>query len=288
MEYVLRNKKNEKVLTVVSLSMDTIATAFEQPNFYGVFFFTKADGILIIDHQQIEIKDYYILFYYPYQKLSLQGNLEGVFVQFHPDFFCIDIHAKDIGCQGVLFNNFFNDFLLKCTKDEFDKLSWFHQAIKDELLHKAIGQLDMVSSQLKMFLIHAVRIKKGQQDQELPSKDNLHHQIEKLIEDNYVSQSSPGFYVKALEISLPTLNRLCHKYFQNSFVTILNLKKIAAAKNLLFLTNTPIKDIAYQVGYNDPLYFSRVFKKHCNVSPKEFRKQLKKQQIDLIVHLLIK
>ncbi|WP_282085015.1 helix-turn-helix domain-containing protein [Aquimarina algiphila] len=279
MEYVLFNKKKEKVLTITSLSKNSFFSVFERPNFYGVFFFTKAKGVLVIDQQQIEIKDHYILFYYPYQKLSLEGVFEGTFVQFHPDFFCIDIHAKDIGCQGLLFNNFFNDFLLRCAKEEFNKLSDFHVFIKNELLKKEIGQLDMVSSQLKIFLINAVRIKKGKQEKELPSKDNVHHQIEKLIENNFVTESSPEFYVKELEISLTTFNRLCKKYFQNSFITILNLKRIAIAKNKLFLTNSPVKDIAYETGFNDPLYFSRVFKKHCGVSPKEFRKQLKNNRL---------
>ncbi len=62
-------------------------------------------------------------------------------------------------------------------------------------------------------------------------------------------------------------------------MTILNLKKIATAKNKLFLTNFPIKDIAYEVGYNDPLYFTRVFKKYSGVSPKDFRKQLKNNRL---------
>ena len=279
MVYTLCNKKNEKVLTVAPISKTTILSVFKRPNFYGVFFFTKAEGILVIDQQQVPIEDYYVSFYYPYQMISLEGNFEGVFLQFHPDFFCIDIHAKDIGCQGLLFNNFFNDFLLRCSKEEFEDLSRFQSNIKNELLRKEVGQLDMVSSQLKMFLIQAVRIKKRKQKNELPTKDNLHHQIEKLIESNFVSESSPEFYIKELGVSLTTFNRLCKKYFQNSFVTILNLKKIAIAKNKLFLTNTPIKDIAYQIGFNDPLYFSRVFKKHCGVSPKEFREQLKNNRL---------
>ncbi|MDY8134737.1 AraC family transcriptional regulator [Aquimarina sp. 2201CG5-10] len=279
MIYALHNKKGEKVLTIAPLSNATITSMFKTPNFYGVFFFTKANGILVIDQQHIKIKSQYILFYYPYQKLSIEGDFEGVFIQFHPDFFCIDIHARDIGCQGLLFNNFFNDFLLPCSNEEFEDLFSFQLQIKNELLKKDVGQLDMVSSQLKMFLINAVRIKKKGQEKELPSKDNLHHQIERLIENNFASEPSSEFYTKELGVSLTTFNRLCKKYFQNSFVTILNLKRIAIAKNLLFLTNTSIKDIAYQVGFNDPLYFSRVFKKHSGISPKEFREQLKNNRL---------
>ncbi len=279
MQHSLFNKKNERILTIRSIDEETISSVFEHPNFYGVFFFEKAAGCIIIDQQEIPITTHNILFYYPYQKINLKGTLKGTFIQFHPDFFCIDIHAKDIGCQGVLFNNFFNDTLLRCSETEFNKLLENCFTIANELQQKSIGQLDMVSSQLKIFLIKAVRVKRSQLDESMVKKDTIQYQIEKLIEENFKKQLSPEFYADQLDVSLATFNRLCKKYFQNSFITIVNLKKIAAAKNQLFLTNYPIKDIAYELGYNDPLYFTRVFKKYAGVSPNDFRKQLKNNRL---------
>ena len=55
---------------------------------------------------------------------------------------------------------------------------------------------------------------------------------------------------------------------------ILSLR-ISNAQNLLESTPYNVTEIAEIVGYNNPLYFSRIFKKHCGLSPSEFRKQLK-------------
>jgi two-component system response regulator YesN len=49
--------------------------------------------------------------------------------------------------------------------------------------------------------------------------------------------------------------------------------RINRAKELLRMTSLRSADIAYQVGYNDPHYFSSVFKKHTGLSPIEFRSQ---------------
>ncbi len=275
MEYVLQNMKKEKVLTVISISQRIVSSLFDRPNFYGIFFFTKANGAIKLDGNDIVINKNNVFFYYPYQTIDLYGEFEGELIQFHPDFFCIDIHAKDIGCQGLLFNNFFNDTNVKCSISEFYDLKQFCIAIQKELQHTRIGQLDMVASHLKMLLIQAVRIKREkQQEEEQINKGKIYHQIEILLNNHFTSQSSPEFYIEQLKVSQTTFNRLCKKHFKHSFITLLNLKRIASAKNKLFLTNLPIKDIAYQIGYNDPLYFSRVFKKHSGISPKEFRKQL--------------
>ena len=50
--------------------------------------------------------------------------------------------------------------------------------------------------------------------------------------------------------------------------------RINKAKELLRMTALRSADIAYQVGYNDPHYFSSVFKKHTGQSPIEFRSQI--------------
>ena len=50
--------------------------------------------------------------------------------------------------------------------------------------------------------------------------------------------------------------------------------RITKAKELLRMTTLRSADIAYQVGYNDPHYFSSVFKKNTGMSPIEFRSQV--------------
>jgi two-component system response regulator YesN len=50
--------------------------------------------------------------------------------------------------------------------------------------------------------------------------------------------------------------------------------RINKAKELLRMTTLRSADIAYQVGYNDPHYFSSVFKRNTGLSPIEFRSQV--------------
>lgn len=54
---------------------------------------------------------------------------------------------------------------------------------------------------------------------------------------------------------------------------ILNVR-IAQAKQLLETTDYNITEISYIIGYDNPLYFSRLFKKQIGLSPSEYRKQL--------------
>ena len=55
--------------------------------------------------------------------------------------------------------------------------------------------------------------------------------------------------------------------------------RISNAQTLLENTAYNITEIANIVGYDNPLYFSRLFRKQCGMSPSEFRKQLQKDTV---------
>lgn len=75
------------------------------------------------------------------------------------------------------------------------------------------------------------------------------------------------------EISAGYLSRLLSEHLRVSFNDYLNQVRIAAAQRLLRDGEHPVKEIAYAVGYHDPNYFSRIFKKFTGVSPSSYEKQ---------------
>lgn len=69
-----------------------------------------------------------------------------------------------------------------------------------------------------------------------------------------------------------TVSRIFKKVTGKSFKQYqVNYRLDRAATQLRAKPNCPVADIALEVGYDDPLYFSRVFKKQFNCSPSEYR-----------------
>jgi AraC family transcriptional activator of pobA len=80
-------------------------------------------------------------------------------------------------------------------------------------------------------------------------------------------------YARELNVSTSTLNRMCRERFGDSAKSVVAARVMSEAKRRLVYTRQPLDQIAYHLGYKDPAYFSRVFKKLENISPGEFRKQ---------------
>jgi len=56
-----------------------------------------------------------------------------------------------------------------------------------------------------------------------------------------------------------------------TFIEYLTQVRISKSKDLLLTTQLRSSDIAYEVGFGDPHYFSHIFKKYTGISPREFR-----------------
>lgn len=67
------------------------------------------------------------------------------------------------------------------------------------------------------------------------------------------------------------LSRLFKKEVNQSITEYINTSRIEKAKELLSDSNNLAYEIAEQVGFNDPAYFSSTFKKYTGVSPKEYK-----------------
>ena len=67
------------------------------------------------------------------------------------------------------------------------------------------------------------------------------------------------------------LSSYLKKHTGKSFIKLLHLQRVNAAADYLLYTNAPIEKIAAKVGYENPSYFYKIFKKILGMSPAEYR-----------------
>jgi AraC-like DNA-binding protein len=80
-------------------------------------------------------------------------------------------------------------------------------------------------------------------------------------------------------MSSRNLNIICQNILEQSTSEIIETRKLIEAKNLLISTDKTISEIAYELGYNENSYFSKVFKKKTGQSPSEFKEEMKNSLI---------
>lgn len=119
---------------------------------------------------------------------------------------------------------------------------------------------------------------KRQLDQQAMSTRRLNPRMrmlaafQQLVEDHFRDRWRVSDYARALNVSASTLNRMSHSFFGMNAKSLILSRVITEAKRRLIYTQQPLDQIAYQLGFKDPAYFSRAFKKLENIPPSEYRK----------------
>jgi len=95
--------------------------------------------------------------------------------------------------------------------------------------------------------------------------------LKEVISLHLYSNLSVEELAKLSHMSLSSFKREFKKQFNDSPSHYINTEKLKKAKKLLALSDLSISDVAFEVGYNDPLYFTRLFKKREGTSPSAYR-----------------
>lgn len=93
----------------------------------------------------------------------------------------------------------------------------------------------------------------------------------KLLKDEWNKNEKIERYAKACGISESSFYSIFKEWSGKSPIDYRNGIRVTAAKSMLENSNLQISEIAFAVGFDDPYYFSRFFKKETGVSPRAFR-----------------
>ena len=90
------------------------------------------------------------------------------------------------------------------------------------------------------------------------------------IDNHYRSQLQLTMVAQACKVSPAYLSRLFTEHLYTSFVEYLTRLRITKAEALLKEEDLSVKQISYEVGFHDPNYFSKIFRKYVGASPKQY------------------
>ena len=91
------------------------------------------------------------------------------------------------------------------------------------------------------------------------------------VEARYKEQWQVGQYAAALRVTPTRLNRLCLRIAGRSAFDIAQERLLLEACRQLTYLPAGVATVAYELGFQDPAYFSRLFKKRFGLTPKQYR-----------------
>lgn len=250
----------------------------QRHNYYSIIWAKEGSGKLKSDFSEYDFSAGSLFTFSLYQPFMLMTDMpiSGIAINFHPEFFCIYKHHKEVTSNGVLFNNIYKPPFVQVDEPSAATLNMACEQIKIEMQHPALAQHELLISYLKIILITAARLKTQQQpeafeDLQQQKEPFVLQKLKDAIEAHFKTKHSPAEYAEMLYITPKALAKITKAHFNKTLSSLINERIIIEAKRELYLTNKTVKEIAYELGYEDEYYFSRFFKVNASVSPQLYR-----------------
>ena len=245
-----------------------------QQSAYSIYWIQEGKGTYNIDFEQYQFEDNVLFFLSPGQVFTVDSEqIKTAYkLTFVRDFYCIQTHDQEVACNGILFNNIYETpFVKPCEKDTA-KLNFILESLIEEFQQNETAQYDMLQSYLKQFIISSVRVKKENHVIKEDTETRLFKDFSLLVEQNFRNMHSVTDYANRLGLSPKSITKHFQKLGAKTPSDFIKNRILLEAKRLLIYTDKTVKEIAFELGFNDPAYFTRFFTKGIEKSPLQFKK----------------
>ncbi|UPQ74826.1 helix-turn-helix domain-containing protein [Chryseobacterium nepalense] len=239
--------------------------------------FIPAGYEISVDFNYFEITQPSLFFLTNQHVKIIKAQEKAKLLYYNRDFYCIQIHDKEVACDGLLFHNIFEIPFVELDNEENIIIQQLFQNIEHELESKDSSAEEMIRTYVKQIIIRATRKwKKQNLDKgsiKVPSNEvDIFRDFSRLMEIHFREKHNVSEYAELLHIAPKTLT---HKFkslqLESPNQLIIN-RIILEAKRLLIYTDKTVKEIAYDLGYEDPAYFNRLFTNKTGNTPAHFKK----------------
>jgi len=133
------------------------------------------------------------------------------------------------------------------------------------------GTYLVLKSLLKVFLLNLIRLNHNAfAIQDLNQKRV--YELMLLMDEHYKTERTAAFYSDKLGLGEKRLNQILKEKMNKSLMQLLHIRLIVEAKRKLITSDQTIKEIAYELNFEDRGYFTRFFKKQTGQTPEDFKK----------------
>ena len=248
-------------------------------SFYQIIWFRKGTGVHYVDFKEYPVADNTMFFISPGQihYFETGRQVEGVVIHFNESFLSDEGSSENVFLKYNVFNAFDASPYYLIRRENAGKLALLVNEMEEEICNEGLfAHSDLLKYLIKMLLIYVQRT--GERGHGLPlcinnAANRTFVRFRQSLEHHYRSMHTVKEYAAHLNVSTKTLTNCVYESSHSTPLALINDRIVLEAKRQLLHSSLKVKEIAFQLGFEDPSYFIKFFKRYVGCLPAEFRDQ---------------
>ena len=247
-------------------------------SFYQIIWFQHGNGVHYVDFKEYPIIDNTLFFISPGQIHSFDRNtnFDGIILHFNESFLSDEQSSENIFLKYNVFNAFDAVPYYTIEDNSIERLHYIVNEIKIELNQEnSFAHHDYLQYLIKMFLIYTQRNAHRGSGISLCINNAANRtfvQFRQLLEHYYKRKHTVKEFAHHRHLSTKALSKSVKESSRQTPSKIINESSTPVAKRLLLYCSLKIKEVGYELGYADPYYFVKFFKRQTGFLPAQFRR----------------
>jgi len=247
-----------------------LLTATELHKEFEMIYVCEGRADITVNHQLFEVKKGDLVFISPYSLHSVEIPAGETFSHIC---FCFDLSLlpdsklSENLLDGIVYIANLIDSNSPCNKVLCNLFLSINEAMVSSMPYWELT----VQGNINLMFSYIMR-------NNLTSNSTLHSEsrdfcikVSKYLKDHYKEKLTSSTIAEELNFHQGYFCRIFKKNFSVCFSDYLNMYRLEKAKSLLLKSELSVTDIAYEVGYESPSYFTKIFRIQNGVSPRKFR-----------------
>lgn len=224
-------------------------------------------------------EDYSMVIFLPGQIIEWErtGYWNGYVINVKEEFLNLALVGQALDSYRFLYD--LKPLVFTMKREDYLGLSHFYELMLAEYAVLSSENLHVIKNLMQVLLVYINRLINQPNGPEQP--DNaftyMHYQeiatrFKHLVLHRYMESKSVGYYADLLHITPAFLNKCVRQLYSKSPKEFINEVVLLHAQTLLRNSDTSVKELAFQLNFDDYSHFVKFFKQATGLTPAEYRK----------------
>ncbi|OYT16083.1 MAG: hypothetical protein B7C24_09665 [Bacteroidetes bacterium 4572_77] len=247
-------------------------------NFYAIYFIHEGELTFSTTSYKISA-EYSTLLFIPSNiehQITIKKKSKGSLIYFNSVFYN-SIKHKLLLEDYLVFHQEKLATVIRLSEKDYTETKGIINLLKLEAANDISTNTATAHQLLSYFLSKSkekfIAINKREEKKEATSVYPIFNEFKEIIESNFSTDRNIASYANKLNIHPNCLNEISKLSSGQTASEVIHHRIISETKKLILSTDKSFKEISYKLGFDDPAYFSRYFKKHTGLTLSQYQNE---------------